>query len=152
VLTLYVVGMIRADDVKKQWIAGLFLGLVVILFVLGWFQERREERRLRRWLEGREPLGAEAFAAQFGDVPRGPETAAAVRSVLEQHMQRDLGGLRPDDPLTEFRDWLDPIFIDDVAEKLGVAAPADYPQFEALMSSPRTLRELIEALARWSAR
>jgi hypothetical protein len=92
-------------------------------------------------------LDANVFAEAFRDHPQGAKAAIAVRDLLQEHTGLDLSRLRPDDPLDDLRDYLDPIFFDELGQKLGFAAPANHLAFQALVSPLKTMRDLVDAVA-----
>lgn len=148
VLVALLIGFFRTDDLRARWIVGLFLAICGALFVWRMIHDWRQDRRLWRLLEGREALDPEAFGKRyFGDVPCGPKAAAAVRRLLDEHLQRPLSGLRPDDALDYLCDWVDPLFVDELLRGYDLAAPSTWPEFCAFIEPLRTVRDLVEALA-----
>jgi hypothetical protein len=109
--------------------------------------------RVRRRLAARPPLDAATFGeTYFRDLPRGPEVAVAVRRRLEQYMDMDLAGLRPDDRLNDLHAEIDPMFFEGLAKEFGYPPPEDWPEFVARTSSIKTVRDLVEYVAQNAAR
>jgi hypothetical protein len=149
VLAALVVGWFRTEDLTARWIVAVFFSFCVLAFAYATLHDWRQARRLRQVLHGREPLTPEAFGAMyFSDLARGPEVASCLRHLLDEHLERDLGGLRPDDALDCLEDWIDPLFVDELADRLGFAPPADWDEFSEFMRPVRTVSDLIEAIAR----
>jgi hypothetical protein len=71
-----------------------------------------------------------------------------VRRLLDEHLNRELGGLRPDDPLDCLQDWIDPLFVDELARKLDFPPPADWTEYCKFLEPMRTIRDLVQAVAR----
>ena len=136
------------SDQRPPLMVGLVFVVVVTVGVWSWIHDRRQERRLVNMQAGRPALDASAFAEAFRDLKNGPQAAVAVRGLLEKHMGVSLSGLRPEDSVDAMRDYLDPIFFDELGEKLGFRVPTDYPEFSAMVTPLRTVRDLVEVVAR----
>jgi len=149
VATSLAIGWFRTEHLPTKWIVAIFFSLCGGFLIFSLIHDWRQERRLRRLLHGRESLDPETFGARFfSDVPRGPEVATAVRQLLDEHRQRELGGLRPEDPLDHLQDWIDPFFLDELARRLGFAPPENWTEFRDLIEPQKTVRDLVNALAR----
>jgi hypothetical protein len=106
------------------------------------------KRRVRRLLEGRPAMDAVSFGTTyFGDISRGPEVAA-VRCRLEEHLDMNLPGLRPDDRFADLHADLDPIFLDEIGREFGFSLPENYQDCSMLASSLPTVRHLVEFVVR----
>jgi hypothetical protein len=71
-----------------------------------------------------------------------------VRRLLDGHLSTDLGALCPDDKLDYLRDWIDPLFVDELATRSDFRPPKDWAEFHALMEPLTTVGDLVEAIAR----
>jgi len=144
-----VLSYLRPERRPPTYVTVLFAVAFAFAVVFGWLWPALLRRRVRRLLAPRPPLDAAAFGeTYFRDLPRGPELAAAVRRHLQPYAGIDLAGLRPDDRLNEVAPELDPLFFDDLAEELGFRLPEKYPELSAETASIRTVRDLVEYLAR----
>jgi hypothetical protein len=149
VLTSLIVGWIRTESLTaKLFVAGFFL-FCGVLFTYSTINDWLQDRRLRRLLKDREVIDPETFGTRyFGDLSRGAEVAAAVRRLLDEHLEFNLGGLRPEDELDYLRDWIDPLFLDELTRRLAIEPPADWSEFLQFLEPLRTIRDLVEAMAR----
>jgi hypothetical protein len=138
---------IFVSDQRPPVLVGAAFLLVALLALWSWMHDRLQARRLVKMQSGRPPLDANVFAEAFRDHPQGAKAAIAVRDLLQEHTGLDLSRLRPDDPLDDLRDYLDPIFFDELGQKLGFAAPANHLEFQALVSPLKTMRDLVDVVA-----
>lgn len=149
VFTGLLIGWLRTEDLTARWILGIVLIAGLLSFVYSTISDWRQDRRLHRQLAGRESLDPDTFGKRFfSNAANGPEAAAAVRRLLDEHLQEDLGGLRPEDPLDCLGDWLDPLFLDELSGRLGFRPLANWEEFRDFMQPLVTVGDLINAVAR----
>jgi hypothetical protein len=145
-LPLSVFAMFISEQRPPTLVAVLFV-LVLMLGLWSWLHDRAQYRQLEKMQMDRAALDAPAFAEAFRDIKNGPATAIAVRDLLQEHVEVNLSGLRPEDSVDALRDYFDPVFFDELAEKLGFRAPADSPEFSAMVTPLKTVRDLVEVVA-----
>lgn len=148
VLGLLIVGWFRTESLGARLFVAAFLLLCASLVAYSTIHDWRQDRRLRLMLAGRELVDPESFGTRhFSHLPRGPMVAAAVRQLLDEHLEMDLGGLRPDDKLDYLIDWIDPLFVDELATRLDFPPPKDWEEYCRLMEPLKTMGDFIAALA-----
>jgi 4-amino-4-deoxy-L-arabinose transferase-like glycosyltransferase len=148
-----VLSYLRPERRPPAYVSVFFAVAFVLAVGFGWLWPALVKRRVRRLLATRQPLDAATFGeTYFRELPRGPELAAAVRRRLEDFMDLDLSGLRPDDRLNDVAPELDPPFFDELAQEFGLRLPEHWPEFFAQTSSLRTVRHLVEYVAKNAGR
>ena len=135
------------SDQRPPIFVGILFVVVVMLGLWSWLHDRAQTRRLLRTQAGRSALDAASFAESFSDIKNGPAAAFALRQLLQEHVGVSMSGLRPEDSVDAMRDYLDPVFFDELGEKLGFRAPANYPEFSAMVTPLKTVRDLVEVVA-----
>jgi len=135
------------SEQRPPVLVALFFGLFMMLGLWSWLHDRSQHRQLEKMQRDRRALDAPAFGEAFRDIKNGPTTAIAVRSLLQEHVEVNLSGLRPEDSVDALRDYLDPVFFDELAEKLEFRAPTNYPEYSAMVMPLKTVRDLVEVVA-----
>jgi acyl carrier protein len=123
-------------------------GLLALLGVgLGYYvYDQVRLRFVRRKLEGRRPLSAEAWAeTYFGNSRRMKRIAGYLREVLSEETGLDLGGLHPDDRFDEMRLFqLNDMFLEELVMTIEDDMEFRIPTEE--IQSWRTPRDIVESL------
>lgn len=91
VLLSLLIGWFRTEELTTKWIVAVFFSVCLGLFAYRAIHDWLQDRRLRQLLHGREAFVSETFGTHFfSNLTRGPEVAATVRRLLEEHLEREL--------------------------------------------------------------
>jgi hypothetical protein len=116
------------------------------------YADRVEKRRIAARLREREPLTAPQFAERFfGPDMHRIELAAALRDILEEEVDIDLAGLRPDDRLDYVSRGAissDPFLFMEIEDRLGVdTGVQDLARLEQAVQRITTFENLVDYVA-----